>query len=214
MNLISKKELLEMTGISYGQLYRWKREGLLPEEWFIKQSSFTGQETFFPRDQVVSRVRAILGMKDNYSLEELADILMTRSDAIIDLETLKRIPGINADCVAMLEETLPKAEFSLCEVAVAQALNQKKQEADMSKKAMQELFALIVPALTNLKAPSAICTILKTGDAYHACFTTGTDLPLFDAGASVIATASIGETMNELRALLEGAKNAQAMEGK
>ncbi|MCL2486473.1 MAG: YhbD family protein, partial [Oscillospiraceae bacterium] len=32
--LISKKDLLEFTGISYGQLYRWKREGLIPEEWF------------------------------------------------------------------------------------------------------------------------------------------------------------------------------------
>lgn len=46
--LISKKELLEMTGISYGQLYRWKRKQLLPEDWFIRRSAFTGQETFFP----------------------------------------------------------------------------------------------------------------------------------------------------------------------
>lgn len=45
--LISKKDLLAITGISYGQLYRWKRERLIPEEWFIKQSSYTGQETFF-----------------------------------------------------------------------------------------------------------------------------------------------------------------------
>ena len=30
--LISKKELLDLTGISYGQLYRWKRKGLIPED--------------------------------------------------------------------------------------------------------------------------------------------------------------------------------------
>lgn len=29
-NLISKKELLEKTGISYGQLYRWKRKNIYP----------------------------------------------------------------------------------------------------------------------------------------------------------------------------------------
>ena len=29
--LISKKELLETFGISYGALYRWKRMGLIPE---------------------------------------------------------------------------------------------------------------------------------------------------------------------------------------
>jgi predicted site-specific integrase-resolvase len=47
-SLISKKELLERYGISYGALYRWKRKGLIPDEWFIKKSTVTGQETFFP----------------------------------------------------------------------------------------------------------------------------------------------------------------------
>ena len=39
--LITKKELLEITGISYGALYRWKRMKLLPDEWFIHKSTFT-----------------------------------------------------------------------------------------------------------------------------------------------------------------------------
>ncbi|MFZ7625597.1 DUF4004 family protein, partial [Bacillus cereus] len=47
-DLISKKDLLELTGISYGQLYRWKRKNLIPEDWFVRKSTFTGQETFFP----------------------------------------------------------------------------------------------------------------------------------------------------------------------
>lgn len=71
MDEISKKELLAETGISYGQLYRWKRERLIPEEWFIKRSSFTGQETFFPRERILERVRAILEQKDTRSLVEI-----------------------------------------------------------------------------------------------------------------------------------------------
>ena len=55
LELISKKQLLAETGISYGQLYRWKRERLIPEGWFIKQSSYTGQETFFPKEDVYKR---------------------------------------------------------------------------------------------------------------------------------------------------------------
>ena len=43
-NLISKKDLLDQSGISYGQLYRWKRKGLIPESWFQKKSAFTGQD--------------------------------------------------------------------------------------------------------------------------------------------------------------------------
>lgn len=73
-DLISKKELLELTGISYGQLYRWKRKNLIPEEWFIRKSTFTGQETFFPKDQILSRVEKIQQMKENLSLDDLADM--------------------------------------------------------------------------------------------------------------------------------------------
>ncbi|MFC8684978.1 YhbD family protein [Brevibacillus porteri] len=73
-NVISKKDLLELTGISYGQLYRWKRKNLIPEEWFIRRATFTGQETFFPREQILARIDKILNMKDDLSLDELADM--------------------------------------------------------------------------------------------------------------------------------------------
>ena len=71
-NLITKKELLELTGISYGALYRWKRMKLLPDEWFIHRSTFTGHETFFPRDKVLGRVEEIQRLKEEMSLEEIA----------------------------------------------------------------------------------------------------------------------------------------------
>ncbi|AYD40190.1 DUF4004 family protein [Clostridium fermenticellae] len=73
-DLISKKELLKIMDISYGQLYRWKRKKLIPEEWFIKKSSFTGQETFFPRDEILDRVKKIKSFKEDASLDELAVI--------------------------------------------------------------------------------------------------------------------------------------------
>lgn len=71
-NLITKKELLELTGISYGALYRWKRMKLLPDDWFIRRSTFTGHETFFPREKVLQRVEEIQEMKSRMSLEEIA----------------------------------------------------------------------------------------------------------------------------------------------
>jgi hypothetical protein len=73
-DLISKKDLLELTNISYGQLYRWKRKNLIPEEWFIRKSTFTGQETFFPKEKILARIEKIQLMKENLSLDELADV--------------------------------------------------------------------------------------------------------------------------------------------
>jgi hypothetical protein len=74
-DLISKKELLELTKISYGQLYRWKRKNLIPEDWFIRKSTFTGQETFFPKDRILDRINKIKNMKGDISLDDLANML-------------------------------------------------------------------------------------------------------------------------------------------
>ena len=77
--LISKKELLEKYAISYGALYRWKRKGLIPEDWFIKKSTVTGQETFFPRELVCERIDLIKKQKDDVSLDELSDHFSSES---------------------------------------------------------------------------------------------------------------------------------------
>lgn len=70
--LISKREILEKYGISYGALYRWKRMGLIPESWFIRRSTVTGQETYFQKERICQRIELILSRKEKISLEELA----------------------------------------------------------------------------------------------------------------------------------------------
>lgn len=87
--LISKKDLLQITGISYGQLYRWKRKNIIPEEWFIKKSSFTGQETFFPKEKILERINKIKDMKEDLSLDDLAEKFSPKpSEVIINGEEL------------------------------------------------------------------------------------------------------------------------------
>ena len=83
------KDLLAKYGISYGALYRWKRMGLISEDWFLKKAAVTGQETFFPRGLICERVELILGKKD-VSLEELAAELngKERAEAVLSLSTV------------------------------------------------------------------------------------------------------------------------------
>lgn len=103
-DLISKKELLERYSISYGALYRWKRKGLIPEEWFIKKSTVTGQETFFPRALVCERVELIQSNKDEISLDELSSKFSTEEKKKATL-TLVTVFG--------------KKTFYLCEIESA-----------------------------------------------------------------------------------------------
>lgn len=77
--LISKKDLLQKYDISYGALYRWKRKGLIPDEWFIKKATVTGQETFFPEALIIPRMEQIMELKDQFSLDELSARFSGRS---------------------------------------------------------------------------------------------------------------------------------------
>ena len=88
--LISKKELLELYEISYGALYRWKRKGLIPEDWFIKKSTVTGQETFFPKTLICERVELIKQQKEDVLLDELSKQLSAESkkSATLIIDTL------------------------------------------------------------------------------------------------------------------------------
>ena len=80
-HLISKKELLARYGISYGALYRWKRMGLIPEEWFQKKATETGQETFFNEEVICERIDRILAAKDLSSLTRLSEELSENKQA-------------------------------------------------------------------------------------------------------------------------------------
>jgi DNA-binding transcriptional MerR regulator len=116
MDEISKKDLLKETGISYGQLYRWKREGLIPEEWFVKRASFTGQETFFPRDRVLERIGLILEKKDDQSLEGIRKEIMGADDGEFGglLDDIVMMAGqAEAPCSAVLFETNDGKHFIL-----------------------------------------------------------------------------------------------------
>jgi DNA-binding transcriptional MerR regulator len=119
MDEISKKDLLVETGISYGQLYRWKREGLIPEEWFIKRAVFTGQETFFPRERMLGRVRAILALKDDLSLDQIRERLEESSPRCDVKAALLAATGGDKDFVDALKQPAHYRELPLATLAPA-----------------------------------------------------------------------------------------------
>lgn len=103
--LISKKDLLERYSISYGALYRWKRKGLIPEEWFLKKATVTGQETFFPKELICERVELIQNQKDDFSLDELSKQFHEESEAKAVL-TVKTLYGDKTFYVSEIQQVL------------------------------------------------------------------------------------------------------------
>lgn len=143
--LISKKELLEETGISYGQLYRWKRKNIIPEDWFIKKSVSTGQETYFPRNKILERIEMIVDMKDEVSLDDLANMFSVEvKEHGMNLEILFKKNVINDTSVQMYKEISgAKDVASMQQVVVIKIIKDKLTSGDLTLQEAQLLVKFI-----------------------------------------------------------------------
>lgn len=130
--MISKKELLKEMNISYGQLYRWKREGLIPDEWFIKQAVSTGQETYFKRDLIIPRIKKILELKEEKSIEELKQFFSpTNDDKVFSIRDLVLIKEI--DPIVLKYFSKQKEEFNVMEVVMICFFSMNEEDIDYTK---------------------------------------------------------------------------------
>jgi DNA-binding transcriptional MerR regulator len=154
-----------MTGISYGQLYRWKRQNLIPESWFIKQSSVTGQETYFVKDLILKRVEFILEHKDQYSLEELATMLSPeQADRSYTSDEVRRLEGIDSAVVTQFERVLEKAQFTYLELLFITTVSQVKQELQPSDDVITDLVWSIRDWLPHQRSASCRLVVCKRGE--------------------------------------------------
>ena len=141
--LISKKEVLEKLGISYGQLYRWKRKGLIPESWFIRRATFTGQETFFPQEKIIARIERIVKMKDTHPLDDLADLITARVNGKLEVafSKLRSLGWLDDEVIKSFHLDDEKSALSLQETLCIGALRQlekkaSKEEIDLVKETL------------------------------------------------------------------------------
>ena len=164
--LISKKELLELTGISYGQLYRWKRKGLIPEDWFIRKSAYTGQETFFPRSQMLTRVTRILNMKEDASLDDLADVFSpeTGTTAPPDSDALTSRGIVSADAMRLFQEGRDGSPLTFDDALHAYLFSQVLVSGELSlDEARLMLDTLRTAAIRFSAAPAQVLLTRKLG---------------------------------------------------
>lgn len=200
MNLISKKDLLAITGISYGQLYRWKRERLIPEEWFIKQSAYTGQETFFPREQILSRIQSILDLKDQYSLEELAKILSSDASVTkISTHDLQEMSEIDGELLNKLYEIFGKDTLDIIEVLLTIAISQAAKKIGLTIEQSQDLLKRSISGVSRQKNTNAACTILSIGNEYHTAFCLNSTPVIFDDGIKVVEQVNLSDIADKIK---------------
>lgn len=202
--LISKKELLKITGISYGQLYRWKRKNLIPEDWFIKKASFTGQETFFPRDKVLERIEKIKNFKDDISLDELAGMLSpTLTDITLTPEELISKNIVTEDTLNIytsFHEKITSASFE--EILYILVLEKFLSSGEAGIDEAQSIVKMLEDNYAKFKGENCEVVLLRKFGTAISFIISEPNKFYFEEGAKLVYRVSISKCIEELKTKL------------
>ncbi|WP_019121660.1 YhbD family protein [Brevibacillus massiliensis] len=200
-DLISKKELLELTGISYGQLYRWKRKNLIPEDWFIRKSTFTGQETFFPKEKILARIDKIINMKDDLSLDELADVFSPNlaETAVFKEELIKRNIVSNTSLDLYTEQAGDAKVFPFEKILYVSILDQLLQTGDISLEEGKMLLRVLEDHYPKFQGKNCeLVFIRKMGVSTFFLLSTPAEI-YFEPGVKVVTRLNLASSIEELK---------------
>ncbi len=206
-DLLSKKELLELTGISYGQLYRWKRKALIPEEWFVRKSTFTGQETFFPRDKILARIEKIKNMKDEASLDELADILSPNpADINITRQVLASASILSPASLEIFEQVSGSHDsFSFVPILHMYLLDKMLQSGEISREEGRILLDTLAENFTKMEGHNGDLLFIRKLGVSICLLHSVPGQVYFDNTTKVAARLNVSSCIEELKTKLANA---------
>ncbi|MBU7319619.1 YhbD family protein [Paenibacillus sp. SM 69] len=199
--LISKKDLLELTGISYGQLYRWKRKNLIPEEWFIRKSTFTGQETFFPKESILARIDKIVNMKDDLSLDELADVFSPNlSEVALGRAELEKRNIVTKETLDFyIDQQGTNAVYDFENIICMYALDKLLQTGEMTLEEGKGLIQTMAEHYSKLQGKTAELIFFRKMGMSGFVIATSPGEVYFEPRVRVVARISIGQCAEELK---------------
>jgi len=201
--LISKKDLLLQANISYGQLYRWKRKGLIPEEWFIRKSTFTGQETFFPRDKVLLRIEKIKSMQsEDASLDDIADAVAPNlATATMTCDEVRERNLVSAEALELFSAVCDAGEALVFgEIVILSALDSLLKTGDVS---IEEGRSVLTALQENYPAfegrPCDLVFVRRMGLSLSMLVSSSAEMR-FEPAARLVARLNLAECAEALSA--------------
>src|SRR5512140_305606 len=200
-DLISKRELLELTGISYGQLYRWKRKNLIPEDWFIRKSAFTGQETFFPREKMLGRIDRIKNMKDDLSLDDLATMFSPSPTEIRLTPQAVVEQGIVSKTAldVFLKNEGPAETLTFDMILPAYILHKALASGDVSLEEAQLLVNLLKEHAPRYQGKDFTLFFLRKQGIASCCIVSAPAEVSFEAGTKIVSRITASSCVEELK---------------
>lgn len=197
---ITKKDLLEQMNISYGQLYRWKRLGLIPESWFIKKPSSTGQETILPRKKIIKRIQDIQTQMEKYSLEQLVEkYAFSINGDVIEFENLYKSKHLQTEYVNAVGNYFKKPGYTATEYMMIICCADVAKKERFTTRQYVDLLRYALPVAQKCDRLEKRCVIFAAGGDYHIILIDNTAGIAFDMGLRTMGDYNFESMWDKLK---------------
>ncbi len=199
--LISKKELLSLEKISYGTLYRWKRQGLIPESWFIHKATDIGQATFFPEEKIISRIERIKELKNELSVEQMQELFSANVESfkipIADFKSLDIVGKMSLTAFASVFPAKSMLDFN--DVFGMYVVDHLMKLSGIYLEDAKQVLRLLCKYLSVETSKEYQLLLLRKMGVPMTVLVRGDDEILLEDNTEVIACANLGEFEEALK---------------
>ena len=200
MEYITKKQLLEEMNISYGQLYRWKRIGLIPESWFIKRPSSTGQETILPKKKIISRIKDIQRRMESHSLEQLVEkYAYDKEKQVITLENMYKSPYLSAEYVNAVGNYFKKPAYTAAEYMLIICCADVAAKERFTTRQYVDLLRYALPMAQKCTKTEIRCVVFAAGGDCHIMIVENNADFFADSGLRILGDYNLEIMWNRLK---------------
>ncbi|MCR4688340.1 MAG: YhbD family protein [Saccharofermentans sp.] len=199
--LISKKELLSLEQISYGTLYRWKRQGLIPESWFIHKATDIGQATFFPEEKTIARIERIKELKNELTVEQMQELFSANVESfkipIADFKGLDIVGKMSFTAFASVFPTKNVLDFN--DVFGMYVVDHLMKLSGIYLEDAKQVLRLLCKYLSVENSKEYQLLLLRKMGVPMTVLVRGDDEILLEDNTEVIACANLGEFEEALK---------------
>ncbi len=199
--LISKRELLRAARISYGTLYRWKRMSLIPESWFIHKATHTGQETFFPKNRMLTRVGRIQELKGELSAEQLKEIFSSNVKSFrIPLADFQSLQLVSKLSITAFTSVFPlKKELVFDDVFAVYVVDHLMRLSGIYLEDAKQVIRMLDRYLSTRKSKEFQLVLLRKMGIPFTVLVKGGEEILIEENTEIVACANLAEFEEALK---------------
>ncbi len=199
--LISKKDLLNLEQISYGTLYRWKRQGLIPENWFIHKATDIGQATFFPEEKILARIDRIKELKNELSVDQMQELFSANVESFkIPMKDFKELEMVGKMSITAFSSVFPEKDLlDFNDVFGMYVVDNLLKQSGIYLEDAKQVLKLLLRYLSAEETKEYQLLLLRKLGVPMTVLVRGDEGILLEDNTEVIACANLGEFEEALK---------------